>query len=143
MRNWIFLAGFIFTASANMTFAQNENLDIVQEPICFKVVNEAPYRVYGNFATDYYTRPDGLRTRHRSTFRLEPEGTKDEEKGYPLDRAEFCSYGPFMPDRKLELTLRTLFPIFDCKTKITEGDIVIKGFRKAEGGTETWAECYL
>lgn len=121
--------------------AQNEGLDIVSEPICFTVRNEAPYKVYGNFATDQYTRDDGVKTRHRSNFRLDEPGSKDE-KGYPSDRAEFCSYGPFMPGRKLELTLRTLFPIFSCRTKIDQGEIVIKGRHKPEGGAETWAECF-
>lgn len=117
-------------------------LDIVQEPLCFVVRSEAPYKVYGTFTTDYYTTPDGTKARHRSNFRLEEGGSVDPEKGYPTDRAEFCSYGPFLPGRMLHLTLRTLVPIFSCKTKIDQGEIVIKGYRKPEGGTETWAECY-
>ena len=120
----------------------SQQLDVVQEPVCFQVINEAPYKVYGDFRTDYYTRPDGIRAKHRSNFRLEEPGTLHEE-GYPLDRAEFCSYGPFLPGRQLELTLRTLIPIFSCKTKLDQGPIVIKGRRKPEGGTETWAECYM
>lgn len=115
--------------------------DIVGEPLCFTLRNEAPYKVYGNFITDYYTAPDGSQARHRSNFRLDEPGSKDEE-GHPADRAEFCSYGPFLPDRKLELVIRTLVPIFDCRTRIDQGEIVIKGYRKPEGGTETWAECY-
>ena len=115
--------------------------DIVQEPICFVVKNEAPYKVYGNFGTDYYTTPEGTKARHRSNFRLEEAGAVHAE-GYPLDAAEFCSYGPFYPDRKLDLVLRTLVPIFSCRTRIDQGVIVIKGHRKPEGGTETWAECY-
>jgi len=122
--------------------AQNENLDITSKPICFVVRNEAPYKAYGSFRTDFFTREDGIRARHTSNFRLEEAGAKDEE-GRPADIAEFCSYGPFLPGRKLEFTLRTLVPIFSCKTKIDQGEIVIKGFRKPEGGTETWAECYL
>ncbi len=116
--------------------------EIVNEPICFILRNEAPYKVYGSFSTDYYTRADGVRARHRSNFRLEEAGTTDEKEGYPLDAAEFCSYGPFYPDRKLDLTLRTLVPIFSCKTRIDQGDIIIQGHRKPEGGTETKALCY-
>ena len=122
--------------------AQNENLDISAEPICFIVRSEAPYKTYGSFRTEFFTREDGIRARHTSNFRLEETGALDE-KGRPADKAEFCSYGPFLPGRKLEFTLRTLVPIFSCKTKIDQGEIVIKGFRKPEGGTETWAECYL
>ncbi|MCB1783047.1 MAG: hypothetical protein KDI13_03555 [Alphaproteobacteria bacterium] len=115
--------------------------EIVQEPICFTVRNVAPYKVYGNFITDFYTAPDGTKARHRSNFRLEEAGATDPEKGYPLDRAEFCSYGPFYPDRQLEMILRTLVPIFSCKVHVENGETVIKGQRLPEGGTKTWAEC--
>ena len=132
-------ASFCFITAAQ---AQNEGLDIVTEPLCFTVRNEAPFKVYGNFATDYYTNAEGIKARHRSNFRLEEAGNKDEN-GTAMDAAEFCSYGPFLPERKLELTIRTVVPVFSCKTKIDQGEIVIKGHRKPEGGTETWAECYL
>jgi hypothetical protein len=118
--------------------------EIVAEPLCFVLANEAPYKVYGNFNTDFYTKPDGSQARHRSNFRLDEAGATDPEKGYPTDRAEFCSYGPFYPDRMLHLTLRTLVPIFDCKTKIDQGPIVIKGERSDDPNvpTKTWAECF-
>jgi hypothetical protein len=116
--------------------------EIVSEPYCFLVKNEAPYKVYGSFVTDYYTRPDGIQARHRSNFRLEEVGAVHETEGYPLDVAEFCSYGPFYPDKKLELVIRTLVPIFSCKTKIDQGTIVIQGERKPEGGTDTRALCF-
>ncbi len=103
---------------------------------------EAPYKVYGSFGTDYYMTPDGTKARHRSNFRLDEPGSTHPDEGYPTDRAEFCSYGPFYPERMLSLTLRTLVPIFSCKTRVDQGEIVIKGYRKPEGGTETWAECY-
>lgn len=116
-------------------------MDVVDDPICFKVRNEAPYKVYGNFVTDYYMRDDGIKARHRANFRLEEPGSLDRE-GHPADQAEFCSYGPFLPDRKLEMVLRTLLPIFSCKTRVDMGEIVIKGRFRDEGGTETWAVCY-
>jgi len=139
-----FIAATLFFPALAPTAAkaQNENLDISAEPICFTVRNEAPYKSYGSFRTEFFTREDGIRARHTSNFRLEESGAVDE-KGRPADAAEFCSYGPFLSGRKLELTLRTLVPIFSCKTKIDQGEIVIKGFRKPKGGTETWAECYL
>ena len=124
-------------------FAQNEGLDIVPEPLCFTLRNEAAFSVFGSFQTDFFMRPDGIKARHRSNFRLEAVGDIDEETGHPADAAEFCSYGPFLPDRKLHLTLRTLVPIFSCQTRVDQGEIVIKGYRKPEGGLEVWAECYL
>lgn len=131
-----FIAAFLTFVSS-----QGQAQEIISEPICFVLRNEAPYKVYGNFVTDYYTAPDGQQARHRSNFRLDEPGAKDEQ-GNPSDSAEFCSYGPFYPDRKLELVLRTLVPIFSCKTRIDQGEIVIKGYKKPEGGTNTYAECY-
>ncbi len=116
--------------------------EITPQPICFTLRNEAPYRVYGEVSTDYYTAPDGSKARHTGSFRLEKAGTKREEKDYFIDRTEFCSSGPFYPNRQLEITLRTLFPIFSCKTNIELGEIVIKGHIKSDGTTKTWITCY-
>src|SRR5262245_41115502 len=133
---------FLLAATILAIFPINTHAqDIVSEPLCFVVRNEAPYKIYGNFGTDYYTTPEGKKARHRSNFRLDEPGAKDEQ-GNPADRAEFCSYGPFYPDRKLELVLRTLVPIFSCMTRIDQGEIVIKGYKKPEGGTNTYAECF-
>ena len=123
-----------------MPFTANAQ-EITPQPICFNVINEAPYNVTGSIVTNYYTRPDGIRARHRSNFRLNAAGTKHEE-GYPIDRAEFCAAGPFYPDRKLEFVIRTLVPIFSCITKIDQGPIVIKGYRDEEGSAHTSAICY-
>jgi hypothetical protein len=103
--------------------------EIVTDAICFNVINNAPYTVFGTFITNTYTAEDGTRARHRSNFRLET-----------AHQSQFCTYGPFYEGRKLELVLRTLIPVFTCKTAIT-GDIVIQGRRKPEGGTDTWAVC--
>lgn len=103
--------------------------EVVTEPICFNVINKAPYTVYGTFVTNTYTADDGTQARHRSNFRL--------ETNY---KSEFCTYGPFYEGRKLELVLRTLIPVFSCKTALTR-DIIIYGRRKPEGGSDTWAVC--
>ena len=116
--------------------------EVTQSPICFTVRNEAPYRVYGEISTDYYTAPDGSKARHTGTFRLEKAGTKREGKDYFIDRSEFCSSGPFYQGRQLEITLRTLIPTFSCKTNIELNEIVIKGHIKKDGTTKTWATCY-
>ena len=115
--------------------------EITPQPICFKVRNTAEFSIWGSFVTDYYTREDGIKARHRSNFRLEAAGTKDPDKGYPADEAEFCSYGPFYPNRQLELVLRTIVPVFTCKTSVEAGEIVLRGERKEEGGVKMWAEC--
>lgn len=116
--------------------------EITPQPICFTVKNTAPYKVYGQIATNYYTTPDGTQARHTGTFRLEKKDTTDSETGHAKDRREFCVSGPFYPNRKVELTIRTLVPIFTCQTSVELGDIVIHGRRKDDGTTKTWATCY-
>lgn len=136
MKHAFFILAFVF--SALPACAQ----EITPEPICFTVRNAAPYKVFGDFKTDYYTAPDGTSARHSGSFRLEKAGTTHKEKGYPLDRAEFCISGPFYPGRQVELTLRTLIPIFSCKTNIEIGEILIQGQVHKDGTTKTWATCY-
>ncbi len=141
MRAFI-LCAIVLCIGSFPAYAQNENLDIVNEPICFQVRNSADFMLSGSIITGEYTRPDGIKTRHRSNFRLEEAGSTNEE-GYPDDRAEFCSYGPFMPGRKLGVTVRTLFPVFSCNTRIDQGEIVLKAERKADdSGYNYSATCY-
>lgn len=116
--------------------------EITDEPICFTIRNEAPYKVYGDVATDYFTTPEGTQARHTGTFRLEAAGTVDKITGYRKDITEFCSSGPFYPGRQMALRLRTLIPIFSCKTSIEVGEIVIHGRFEDDGTTKTWATCY-
>tara|TARA_R110001592_G_scaffold29350_9_gene106592 strand:+ start:8892 stop:9314 length:423 start_codon:yes stop_codon:yes gene_type:complete len=118
--------------------------EITDEPICFTIRNTANHRVYGEIATHSITAPDGQTIHHTGTFRLEAFGTRHPEKGYLTDRTEFCSTGPFYPGRQLELTIRTLFPIFSCKTSVELGEIVIQSNQITEDGqtiTKTWATC--
>ena len=143
MRPYLFIALFIF-GCVSQAVAQDRpgQPDIVKDPICFMVRNSADFTMYGNFGTDFYTNPSGGQARHRSNFRLEAAGSIDEQ-GYPADRAEFCSYGPFFPGRKLELQIRTLFPVFSCMTRIDQGEIVLRADRKSDdSGYDYYADCY-
>lgn len=122
--------------------AKAQQPDIVSEPICFQVRNSENFTMYGTIGTNYYTDPRGVQARHRSNFRLEAAGTIDEE-GYPADRAEFCSYGPFFEGRKLELTIRTLFPVFSCITRLDQGEIILRAERNAsDSGYNYFADCF-
>lgn len=144
-RLFLYLTVFCFLAvpaRAQTPEEFNADLDVTEEPICFMLINEAPYSAHGRVTTAEYMRADGIITRHRSNFRLDAAGTISEESGYPTDRAEFCSYGPFMPNRSLEVAIRTLFPIFACQSRVDQGDLIIRGYRKPEGGAKTWIECF-
>jgi hypothetical protein len=107
----------------------NSEGEVVDKPICFNVINKAPYTVVGVFSTNIYKTKEGIEAKHRANFRLETG-----------QQTNFCSLGPFFAGRKLDLTLRSLIPLFSCRTAIT-GDIIIYGRRKDEGGTDTWAAC--
>lgn len=132
----------VFFAVLMMFSPRADAQEVLSEPLCFVVQSEADYRVHGTIVTNYYTNPDGIRARHRSNFRLEAAGTLHEE-GYPLDRAEFCSYGPFYPDRKLDIVIRTLIPVFECRTRVDQGALVITGVRnETDTGNVTSVACF-
>lgn len=138
IQHYFALAALLLTFAPNAARAQ----EILNDPVCFTVRNTANHKVYGNFVTDYYTAEDGTQARHRSNFRLDEAGAKDPEKGFPLDVAEFCSYGPFFEGRQLELVIRTLIPVFTCKTSVEKGEIIIKSERLPDNsGNKIWAEC--
>jgi hypothetical protein len=44
----------------------------------------------------------------------------------------------------LTLRLRTLFPVFECKTRVDTGqEILLKSERRADDtGVQMWAECF-
>ena len=103
--------------------------EVLAEPICFDVINRAPYSVFGTVSTDAYQTPEGITAHHRANFRLKTG-----------EATEFCSKGPFYEGRRLEFKLRSLVPLFSCQTKI-DAPIIIQGRFKPEGGTESWATC--
>ena len=96
---------------------------------CFFVVNKAPYTVTGGVNTNYYDTADGGKARANRNFRLRPG-----------QKTEVCTFGPFYPGERIELVLRSFVPLFSCYT-VAQGEIIVRGEIKSEGGTRTWAEC--
>lgn len=136
---YIFAVFFVF-ALAPPAFAQSANGEVVSEPICFTLINTTDHGMNGSIRTQLYTREDGTQARHTSNYRLQAKGSVDHE-GYPADRVDFCSYGPFYEGRKLELVIRTLWPVFSCITNIESGPIML-GSTPIESGYRYWAECF-
>ena len=122
--------------------AQSADGEVTAQPVCFVLRNAADRQVNGSVVTNFYTRADGIRARHRNNFRLQARRTRSPETGNFTDRAEFCSRGPFYPGRKVEVILRTLVPVFRCKTNIERGEIVIRSETRADDSVKLWAECY-
>ena len=100
------------------------------QPICSKIRNLASYTVLGTITTDYDIFPDGMKARHSSNFRIKPEGF-----------AEFCSKGPFYEGQRVDFVLKSLFPIFSCRTKVGR-EIVIIGSKRIDGSYDTRAICH-
>ena len=115
---------------------------VIDNPRCFIVRNMMENSIYGNIATEAFTRDDGLTTRHRANFKLSPMGTKNEETMDPLDIKEFCTTGPFFEGGKISLELKTLFPIFSCLTRIDQGEIRVFNVRDEDGNNKIFAKCF-
>lgn len=104
--------------------------EVVTTPLCFRVINEAPYTLMGSLYTNFYTDKERQKARHTSNFRLEPGQSQP-----------YCSYGPFYEGQKLNLVLRSLVPLFSCKTAL-HSDIYLRGKVLENGGTQSWATCH-
>lgn len=98
--------------------------------VCGSIRSTIPFKIYGTLATDRAGEKDGVAARHKSTFTLS-EG----------ESLKVCSEGPFFKDQRLELTLRTMFPVFSCRTKI-DREIVLSAAPRPEGGYDYKATCF-
>lgn len=81
--------------------------EITQSPLCQKLINRSDQTIMGTIATAAQTLPSGDSVRHRENFRLEAG----------QDR-QFCTTGPFYAGRRVEIVIRTIIPLFDCKTNL-------------------------
>ena len=64
------------------------------------------------------------------------EGLFDLQDG---EHVVICSTGPFYPGYKVELTLKTIMPLFTCKTRLS-GEIVIRK-KEQDDITLLYADC--
>lgn len=99
-------------------------------PICSDLINETGYAVYGAVETDRLQDPRGEIIHYKSNFRLKAG-----------ESTQICSNGPFFEGGKLTLTLRSLFPLFECKTSLGQ-PITIHATPKERGGFDWSATCY-
>ena len=80
--------------------------------------------------TDFYTKPDGKRSYFEDILKLDAGKER-----------EVCAKGPFLPEYKVYLTVKSFVPLFDCKTKL-QGEIVIRERKSKSGeGREIYASC--
>ncbi len=107
-------------------FAANAG-DVTPFKECATLRNAANQEVLGVIKTDQF-KYKGQMVRHEGVFDLQDGET-----------AEICSTGPFFPGYKVELTIRTIMPLFSCKTRLS-GEIVLRS--RDEGDTRVlYADC--
>lgn len=103
--------------------------EITSKPICGKLENRAGQTILGSIATAEQRIDSGDLVSHKENFKLEDGETWD-----------ICTRGPFFPGQRLELTIRTLMPLFSCRTKIDQ-TIYLEAERQAGGFKKLSATC--
>lgn len=121
MRSFVFLLAVMLTTSP--CFAG----EVTPFRECATLRNAANQEVLGVIKTEQF-KYKGQMVRHEGVFDL-----LDGEK------AEICSTGPFFPGYKVELTIRTIMPLFTCKTRLS-GEIVIRR-KEVDGINVLYADC--
>jgi len=94
---------------------------------CATLRNAANQEVLGVIKTDWY-KYKGQLARHEGLFDLQDGET-----------VNICSTGPFYPGYKVEFTIKTIMPLFTCKTRLS-GEIVIRR-KEQDGYNLLYADC--
>ena len=128
------IAALILCFVAGLSSAQTKDEYLLDEPVCFTITNKERQMVYGHVETAPHP---ATGNRHRSTFKLDYNQS-----------AQACTVGPFYQGRRVSFTIKTLFPLFQCKTSVYQ-PIIIKrqrdgrgDYKKNKDGYTIWAECY-
>lgn len=101
--------------------------DVTPFKECATLRNAANQQVMGVIKTESFIYR-GQEVRHEKNFDLQ-----DGES------VEVCSTGPFFPGYKVELTIRTIMPLFTCNTRLS-GEIVLRS-KEQDGMTLLYADC--
>jgi hypothetical protein len=94
-------------AFAQINLQEGKEGEVLSAPICGKLINRSDQTIMGTLMTAAQLAPSGDMVKHRDNFTLEAGKER-----------EFCAAGPFYEGRRVELTLRTVIPLFSCKTKL-------------------------
>lgn len=116
-------------AMAQFTALSGKEGEILSKPICSALVNGSDVAIQGTLSTATQILKNGDPARHRDNFKLQPG-----------ERKEFCASGPFFEGRRLELVIRTMIPLFECKTKI-DREIVLKSAKEDDDIRKYSANC--
>lgn len=125
MKKSLWLSALLFLASGAAAEAQS----ISPRPHCALIRNATGNTIFASVRTNFFTLPSGAHKRHEGSFRLE----KDKD-------TQVCSTGPFYPGDQVELVVKTMIPIFSCKTRLT-GTITLTSSRDEDGVYRVSATC--
>lgn len=124
---WIFLFA-VFMGSLSPHAVQAMDL-ISPTPHCAIIENTTEFTIFGSIRSEYGTTSSGEKRRHEANFRLAPD-----------KKQEVCVTGPFFPGYQVELSLKTLIPIFSCKTRL-KGTIEIRSEKRDDDSNRIYALC--
>ncbi len=99
------------------------------EPQCAIIHNETKGTAFVAIRTDFYAKPDGSKSYYEEVLHLKPD-----------EKRQVCAKGPFYEGYKVSLIVKSLFPLYDCKTKLA-GTIPVREKLKPEGGRDVYAVC--
>lgn len=98
-------------------------------PLCLKIHNTIDHEVLGHIETAEYYDDAGKLSWHRSNFRIKEDETK-----------EVCSTGPFFDGYKLRIVIKTLMPLYSCKTEMNR-TVTLSNQTDENGITLPVADC--
>ncbi len=119
-----------FSALAQSSPSSQRMGEITTKPLCGVLVNRSDQTIMGTISTAGQTVSSGDVVRHQDNFKLKSG-----------DRKDFCANGPFFEGKRLEITLRTIVPLFTCKTQIDK-EIYMDAKLDENGINRLSATCY-
>ncbi len=103
----IFSALPAFAQPALPTVTEGMEGEVIAKPICTYMTNRSDQAILGTIELASQTLPSGETITHSENFRLKAG-----------DKRQVCAAGPFYEGRRIRLVLRTVMPLFECKTKL-------------------------
>lgn len=107
MKRLFFILALCIATPVAAQVGPGEQGEITKAPICSKIINRSSVNIQGTIALAPQTLPDGS-----------PQQFSDNFKISPGEFREVCASGPFYEGRRIDLTIRTLIPLFNCKTML-------------------------
>ncbi len=104
--------------------------EVTSFPLCSNVINQTGQKIYGTISMAPSPRPDGTKVRNVQNFMLSQE-----------EKVQICAQGPFFAGQTVELTLKSLIPLFSCRTRL-DGDIILSKTQDSDGVNHFNATCH-